>query len=294
MLQKQGRVACPTETVRAVVSCEQIPLMRRLMRRTAFFTGMAPGELHGLHIGDYKMEYGVKLLDVHEQWTLARKGYPSRLAPLKTVHRARKLPVHRSLQPCLDAWVNEGWRRHVGRPPKPDDFLFVDESGNPFREESSQDFLAEIRLVNCDTTHKGVTLDIYSLRHSFATVARRAGIPSDERDQLLGHRPKDMKKEFYEEEDLPLLTKEVDKIPNLLDPEPDAAGKEEASRPKPLPVAPLAKTNPQLPAVLVTDLVTGHMHASGATSVSLTITAEEERFELPDALRRRRFSKPLP
>jgi hypothetical protein len=43
----------------------------------------------------------------------------------------------------------------VGRTPEPTDFLFVDEQGNPFREESSQDLLAEIRLANCDTTHKG-------------------------------------------------------------------------------------------------------------------------------------------
>jgi hypothetical protein len=33
----------------------------------------------------YRREFGVRILDVHLQWTLAHKGYPSRLAPLKTV-----------------------------------------------------------------------------------------------------------------------------------------------------------------------------------------------------------------
>ena len=287
-LQKEGRGACPTETVKAVVHCTQIPDMTRLMRRTAFFTGIAPGELHGLHVGDYLTQHGVKLLDVHEQWTLARKNYPSRLTPLKTVHRRRKVPVHRSLEPHLDDWVKEGWERHVGRRPRPEDFLFVDHTGKPFREESCQDFLAEIRLAECDTTHNGITLDIYSLRHSFATMARKAGIPGDARDRLLGHGAKDVKAEFYEDEDIPLLAFEIDKIPSWLDDDE----KNETANPSPPPGG--DKPAVSNPAALVPVMVPGMMHASGASSVSLTISAEEKRFELLDSLHRRRFSKPLP
>jgi integrase len=284
-IQKEARVACPTDAVKAVVNCKDIPEMRRLMRRTAFFTGLAPGELHGLHVGDYRAQYGVKLLDVHEQWTLARKNYPARLTPLKTVHRRRKLPVHPSLQPHLDSWVTEGWQRHVGRAPKNDDFLFVDPSGCPFREESCEDFLDEIRLVKFDTIHKGVTLDIYSLRHSFATIARRAGITSDSRDQLLGHRPKDTKAEHYEDEDIPLLAREVAKIPSLLDDEANTA-ETPPSGSEALAVSKYA--------AVVPVMVPCNVHGSGASSVSLMISEEERRFELLGVLQPRRFSKPLP
>lgn len=285
-LQKEGRVACPTETVRAIVGCKEIPEARRLMRRTAFFTGMAPGELHGLHVGDYRSESGVKILDVQLQWTLERKGYPARLAPLKTVWRRRKLPVHTSLELWLDDWIAAGWKRHVGREPSVDDFLFPDSGGNAFREESCDTFLGDVRRAKCDTVHKGITLDIYSLRHSFATIIRRAGVPSDARDRLLGHRPKDTKALHYEDEDLPVLAAEVAKIPSLLDDGERAAG----------PTSPPGRGggvggNRQ---DLVLDLVTENLHATDASPDSSIISAEKVRFELTEPLRARRFSKPLP
>jgi hypothetical protein len=289
-LGKEGRVACPTETVRALVNCREIPELRRLMRRTAFFTGVAPGELHGLRIGDYRREFEVRVLDVHLQWTLAHKDYPSRLAPLKTVWRKRKLPVHQSLQPHLDAWVAGGWTRHVGRAPTNDDFIFTDAEGKAFREESCDVFLADVRLADCETSHRGHTLDLYSLRHSFATIARRAGLPSEARDRLLGHRPKDMKTMYYEDEDLPLLAAEVAKIPPLLDELPNVSPATPAAPGRGEPGGG-AISNPQ---VLVTDLVTGNLHGSGGSSLSPMITAEEVRFELTDPLRDRRFSKPVP
>jgi integrase len=296
-LGKEGRVACPTESVRALVHCEDIPQQRRLMRRTAFLTGVTPGELHGLRVGDYRRELGVRILDVQLQWTLPKKNYPSRHAPLKTVWRKRKIPVHASLEPDLDAWVAGGWKRYVGRDPKDDDFLFPDPEANAFREESCEPFLAELRMAGCETTHKGRRLDRYSLRHSFATIARRAGIPSDARDRLLGHRPKDMKSMYYEDDDLPLLAAEVAKIPAVLDADgspavtkatkatpPNAAAEPHFSGPHPVPET----------GGLVPVLVTGTLHASGGSSLSLMISAEEEGFEPTEPLRVRRFSKPVP
>lgn len=55
-------------------------------------------------------------------------------------------------------------------------------------------------------------LELYSLRHGFATTARRAGVPSDVRDRLLGHRPRDTKAMYHEDEDLPLLARERERI----------------------------------------------------------------------------------
>ncbi len=282
-LGKESRVACPTDTVMAIVHCEKIPEQRRLMRRTAFFTGLAPGELHGLRVADYRNVAGVKVLDASLQWTLERKGFPSRLAPLKTVWRKRKIPVHPSLEPWLDEWIATGWERHVGRTPVPNDFLFTDAAGKPFREESCETFLADIRLVERDTTCRGVVLDIYSLRHSFATILRRAGVPSDARDRLLGHRPKDTKALHYEDEDLPLLAAEVAKVPWLLDDDSAANGGAQGG-------GSLAEN----PSTLVTTLVAEQDSVSVPSSVSSMISAEEVRFELTEPLPVRRFSKPLP
>ena len=46
-LGKDGRVACPTETVRAIVNCKQIAEIRRVSRRTSFFTGLPPANCTG-------------------------------------------------------------------------------------------------------------------------------------------------------------------------------------------------------------------------------------------------------
>ena len=282
-----SRVACPVETARAVVNNADVPQLRRIVTSVYCYTGVRPGELHGFRVSDYGEEFGVTFLEVREQWTLARTGYPSRLAPPKTVWGRRKIPVHQSLEARLDAWLADGWKKQVGRKPNEDDFLFPDPSGSAFSEVRCDDFIADVRRSGCETTVKGLPLDIHSLRHTFATAARRAGISSDARDRLLGHRPRDTKAMHYEDEDLPVLAAEVAKLPAMLDPVDEVAASV-------IDTANLAIPTPSNPSVLVPVLVPCNLHASGAQSVSLMITAEEKGFEPSDSLHRRRFSKPLP
>lgn len=182
------------------------------------------------------------------------------------------IPAHVSLQHDLDDWIAAGWEEHVGRAPQDDDFLFPDETGEPFREERCIEFLDDVRASGCETRVKGLLLDIYSLRHTFATTAKRFGVDAAARDRLLGHRPKDTKAMHYEDEDLPVLAAEIAKLPDLLAPLPavrETAGHGHA-------------------------MVTGKVHASGGTSVSLMIREEEMGFEPMEPLQARRFSKPLP
>lgn len=199
-------------------------------------------------------------------------------------------------------WLDEGWQKHVGRKPEDDDFLFPDPTGTAFRKVRCDDFIADIRRSGCETSVKGIPLDIYSLRHTFATAARRAGISSDARDRLLGHRPRDTKSMHYEDEGLPVLAAEVAKLPPMLEASPEVP----LPTPVLVPTAPTTPTAPVIapaqdpkptssnPSVLVPALVPCNLHASGASSVSLMITAEEKGFEPSDSLHRRRFSKPLP
>jgi hypothetical protein len=182
----------------------------------------------------------------------------------------RDVQVHRGSSRMLDAVA-----------------VFPTADAAPFREESSADFLADIRRAGCETTHRDHTLDVYSLRHSFATVARRAKVLSDARDRLLGHRPKDTKAMHYEDEDvlLPLLVEEINKIPALLDINDLAAA---------TPPDPTTGTAPPNHSFLVPVLVPPPVGPSGFATTSLMISAEEVRFELTEPLRVRRFSKPLP
>ncbi|MFO0739636.1 MAG: tyrosine-type recombinase/integrase [Labilithrix sp.] len=251
--QKLGelvRVACPVETARALANSAAVAPLRRVMTATSVFTGLRPGELHAFRVRDYRTEYGVLFLDVREQWTLPRPGYPSRLTPPKTVHGRRKVPVHSALKVRLDAWLASGWKEHVGRDPTPDDFLFPDRDGKAFREQRCDELLADVTAAGCETVVKGVRLELYSFRHTFATAARRAGLDSDARDRLLGHAPKDTKTRHYEDEDLPFLAAEIAKLPALLD------------GPDPAPVTPLDEAAVQGTAALVTTMVAGNLHAS--------------------------------
>ena len=294
---KPGRLACPIESARAIVGCLALPELRRVTTYTSVFTGVRPGELHGLRVSDYREECGVLLLDVRVQWTMKRKDYPSREAPPKTLWGRRKIPVHASLKACLDAWIASGWERHVGRRPKADDFLFPDADGDAFRETSCQAFLADLERAGCETSVKGVRLDLYSLRHTFATAARRAGISSDARDLLLGHRPKDTKAMHYEDEDLPLLATEIAKLPRLLDQNPGSPDQKNGGPALVQPVAErdqngvseTAETAPVLVQVLVPD----HLAISGGATTFAAITAEEQGFEPWVESPPRRFSKPL-
>jgi hypothetical protein len=75
--------------------------------------------------------------------------------------------VHVSLRVELDACIKDGWRKHVGRDPRPDDFLFPDADGEAFREERCKAFVADVAMAGCETIVKGIELDIYSLPHMF-------------------------------------------------------------------------------------------------------------------------------
>jgi integrase len=298
-LGKLARVALPVEIGRALATRPAVPWLRRITTRTYFLTGMRPSELHALRVSDLREEQGILFFDVHEQWTLPRGKYPSRIAPLKTVWSKRKIPVHRSLKAALEDWRTKGWSAHVGRAPKPEDFLFPDGSGNPFRELRCEQFHIDLQLAGCETSHKGVALELYSMRHTFATVARRSGIPSDARDRLLGHRPKDTKALHYEDEDLPLLAEELEKIPELFDIDEEAAPSDLEHRATSTAASTLrggstADRTAARTAVLVTGLVTASRSAGGRSPDSSVISEEEVRFELTDPLRDRRFSKPLP
>lgn len=206
-------------------------------------------------------------------------------------HRPKLLRVGR--QPGRVGGFDNGWRRHVGRDPTPEDFLFPDKNGKPFREDRSDDFQRDLKTAGCSTTYveRNATRhepSVYSLRHTFATLAQQAGLPSDARDRLLGHAPRDTKARAYEVAELPFLFEQIARIPALLGAmvsgnAAGGGGPEETAGSEVPPTTGLVRT--------VIPMVT----APGAQSTgSSTISAEEKGFEPSVPVKVRRFSKPLP
>ena len=209
-------ISCPQESVVRLLTLEPRDEQRRLLDHMGALTGARPGELHGLHVQDIKVKEGVVHLDIHQQFSLRRGKVAPRLAPLKTKHAKRLIPLHQELEEPLRKWLSFGWVVLVGRAPSDNDFIFVDESGNPYREHDSVEFQKDLELAGGATIEKGEPLTRYSLRHTFASRARSAGVDGHVRDYLLGHAPSDTKSRHYEDVDLAYLSDQANKIPGFL------------------------------------------------------------------------------
>lgn len=128
--------------------------------------------------------------------------------------------------------MSEGWEVHVGRSPSDDDFLFVDDDGKPYREHDADEFRSELKAAGAGTEINGEPLIRYSLRHTGSTEALKAGVRSEARDRLLGHKPRDTKGQHYEEPDLRYLSDEINKIPGFLAESEDGASLGEDEEPQ--------------------------------------------------------------
>jgi hypothetical protein len=129
---------------------------------------------------------------------------------------------------------------------------------SPRRTASAAARLADLKLADCPTTYKGTALRVYRLRHTFATLMKGAHVEPGARDRLMGHRPKDTKAMNYEVNELAFLHAEICKLPSLDSPM--------VATTKPEPPTNGSNPDTAVPrtAVLVADLVTEKMHASGA------------------------------
>jgi hypothetical protein len=85
--------------------------------------------------------------------------------------------------------TSAGWRAPHRDSTSPRQFRHDMEGPRAAHEQHTRpptSLTSPLRTRTSRTTHKEHTLDMYSLRHAFATAARQAKISSDARDRLLG------------------------------------------------------------------------------------------------------------
>lgn len=274
-------VMFPVADLKKLLDAGKLDELTLLVRAAAFYSGARPGELHGLLVEDYKKHgAGFRYFDITKQWTLPRGKKNSKYGPLKTRWSKRTIPVHPDLEGLIEEWLTKGWERSVGRAPRHADPLFPDSLGRPWREDRAEDFRQQLADSGVPTDVNGEELRPYSIRHTFASTLKEVGVPSDDRDRLLGHRPKDVKALNYEVVSLPALYVEICKLPSVLSRRSGVVDDDDDSG-----------SGGQ---VLVPALVPPVRDQGRVISASSVISAEEQGFEPWVRLPVRRFSKPLP
>ncbi len=111
--------------VARLISDPSLPLWHRVAYAGLFLAGPRPGELLVRRWNDLDESWApLPLLRAFTGWNskLGEEG------PTKTGARTH-LPVHPAWRALLGEWRAEGWARHVGRAPRPEDYLLASEDG---------------------------------------------------------------------------------------------------------------------------------------------------------------------
>ncbi len=282
-------VVVPLEHVQALVLARHgdrvadIPLARRVRYAVAFTSGKREGETSGMTWGQLHLDAPVPYLEVENARRLVRPK-AEKLGPLKTKTSPRDVPLHPAAVAALRWWRDDprGIVFELGRAPRPEDPVFPSmrhgRRGDFARPRSADKLRLDLGALGLPTTGaKNQPITMQASRRTVMTALERLDVPEAKRKALVGHGIHDVGARFYEADgELGELAAHVKKIPLRWE---DPPNEEDVG---------------SMVAVVVPALVAPTTKPMPATSGHLGILAEEERFELPDPVKDRRFSKPLP
>lgn len=168
-VRRHEKAAWTRAELATLITDARIPEVHRIANAIASFTAARVGEVAGMRWRD---------LDVDApglwRWSL-RTQYDG--LPLKseraTGEHPRDVPIHPTLAALLAAWKLEGWSRHVGRHPKPSDFVTPRDDGRCHSDDSlgAKPTHRHASTVGIDSTGR----DFHSFRRAMITHARADG-----------------------------------------------------------------------------------------------------------------------
>jgi integrase len=150
--------------------------------RTAATTGMRRGELLGATWPG--VDLAARRLHVTQALSKGPKGASFRFGPPKTDRGRRAVPLDEETARIL----REHRRRQLGRPPGRQTYrdyrlVFCREDGHPLEPDFvSQRFRRLVRRTGLPP------IRFHDLRHTFATLSLKAGIPTEVVSRILGHK----------------------------------------------------------------------------------------------------------
>lgn len=140
---------------------------RRVLYALLFLTGMRPGELGALRFGDWD-----RSVSPLTRITIAVAVKSVSKAEGKTKTRAiKQVPVHPTLAAILGDWEARGWEEHMGRAPRPGDYVVPSTRGR--RKGQPRNGSTTTRTFHADCEALGLpSLHLYCARHTFITLTQ--------------------------------------------------------------------------------------------------------------------------
>ena len=165
-------------------------------------TGLRPGELFALHIGDIHFEDGYidvnKTLVYQKYLTDERKEF--HVEPPKTKQSYRKVPSNSVCRTYLEKQIELKEVVKSKRPKQQNDYLFVTKFNTPINSQIYSDAIkAVIRQINLTRSFDN-EFEVFSghtFRHTFATRCFESGIEPKVVQSYLGHASLKMTMDLY-------------------------------------------------------------------------------------------------
>ncbi len=171
----------------------------------AIFTGMRQGEILGLKWQYVDFDAGIIKVRQQLQYT-AKKGYSYPKPKQKSI---RDIPMPLPLNAILRQVRKEQERLREIYDDKYEDnnLVFCTPEGRPLNRS-----LITRSLSDTLEKHGFKHIRFHALRHTFATMARAAGVPMEDIQDLLGHADISTTKNMYTHVEIEPLRKSVDKL----------------------------------------------------------------------------------
>ena len=175
----------------------------------AIFTGMRQGEILGLKWQYVDFDAGIINVRQQLQYT-AKKGYSYPKPKQKSI---RDIPMPLPLNAILRQVRKEQDRLKEIYDDKyeDNDLVFCTPEGRPLNRS-----LITRNLSSTLEKHGFKHIRFHALRHTFATMARAAGVPMEDIQDLLGHADISTTKNMYTHVEIEPLRKSVDKLTDYM------------------------------------------------------------------------------